>query len=797
MTAFQLKKEQEWQERGSQRYFNQQDKLEIDGKGDRTDAAQKLLRESITAIAEHLELLANQKLGGIGAKYNRVLRTAAGPEEDWMKVAYIGFQAAFQGLYKGKDARVGRLVHQISTRLEMDMKCMIFEDAYPAYFNKIKQSFDEDQVESYTHKHKVMNLMFERKELEWEPWGAVMRVQMGTRVLRAVLYALSEFLTTQIIHERNKKYTVITTTVGADEWIATLQCNTGLSLPYLLPSYVKPIDWELDKTTGTVVGGYYTTALQRSVPFVKAYAPEHLEFIGKNVEQLTPHVSAVNSMQATSWKVNTRVWQVQQDLFAKGFKIGIPSSARVELPKCPENPTADELRAWKGCAKQAHRAEKKRKGDVIAYQQTRMVAQEYEDVEAFYFVYSCDFRGRIYCATPAFSPQGSDNAKGLLQFAEGKPLGESGIYWLAIQGANTWGNDKVSYDDRVDFIYDMAEDITRITSDPIGNRSLWARADKPYQFLAFCFEWADCQYGYDKQALSSIPVGLDGSCNGLQHYSAILKDEVGGGQVNLTPGTFPQDIYQKVADVCLDKIQNDGSSNARRWCKIGITRKCAKRPVMTLPYGSTQQSCRQYITDYVMDHKAQLGLEDMELWEMAKYLTPILWASIGEVVIAARTGMDWIQTQARRSAKHGNIKWMSPVGFPVFQRYMKMNSVRVKTQLLGEIFVNASELTDEINVYKQANSIAPNFVHSVDAAHMVMSINATDYSHYAMIHDDYGTHAAYAEDFQLTIREQFVQLHEKNLLQHWAEQQPITVNSFPAVGELDLQLVLESDYFFG
>lgn len=39
----------------------------------------------------------------------------------------------------------------------------------------------------------------------------------------------------------------------------------------------------------------------------------------------------------------------------------------------------------------------------------------------------------------------------------------------------------------------------------------------------------------------------DGSCNGLQHYAALGRDEKGGQMVNLTPSLQRQDVYQGVA----------------------------------------------------------------------------------------------------------------------------------------------------------------------------------------------------------------------------------------------------------
>jgi hypothetical protein len=39
---------------------------------------------------------------------------------------------------------------------------------------------------------------------------------------------------------------------------------------------------------------------------------------------------------------------------------------------------------------------------------------------------------------------------------------------------------------------------------------------------------------------SSLPVHMDGSCNGLQHYAALGRDEAGGRAVNLLPADAPQ-----------------------------------------------------------------------------------------------------------------------------------------------------------------------------------------------------------------------------------------------------------------
>lgn len=47
--------------------------------------------------------------------------------------------------------------------------------------------------------------------------------------------------------------------------------------------------------------------------------------------------------------------------------------------------------------------------------------------------------------------------------------------------------------------------------------------------------------------VSHLPIYQDGSCNGLQHYAALGRDEEGGKEVNLVPAEKPSDVYSSVA----------------------------------------------------------------------------------------------------------------------------------------------------------------------------------------------------------------------------------------------------------
>lgn len=52
---------------------------------------------------------------------------------------------------------------------------------------------------------------------------------------------------------------------------------------------------------------------------------------------------------------------------------------------------------------------------------------------AFYYPHNLDFRGRAYPMHIHLQHMSSDLCRSLLQFADARPLGASGLRWLCIQ----------------------------------------------------------------------------------------------------------------------------------------------------------------------------------------------------------------------------------------------------------------------------------------------------------------------------------------------------------------------------
>ena len=225
--------------------------------------------------------------------------------------------------------------------------------------------------------------------------------------------------------------------------------------------------------------------------------------------------------------------------------------------------------------------------------------------------------------------------------------------WLAIHGANQYGEDKCSLDERVEWVKENEKFILEAARDPLNN-NFWRSADKPFCFLAFCFEWLGYHENGDKHE-THIPVSVDGSCNGLQIFSLLLRDEIGGAATNLVPSEKPQDIYAIVAEKTKEVLEQETSNEkflnkyhmtrkeiAQEWLRIGINRKLTKRSVMVVPYSGTLYACRKYIDEYLRDEVNEHYFGDKTL-APTQYLARIVWEAINSTVVKAREAMAWLQ----------------------------------------------------------------------------------------------------------------------------------------------------------
>jgi DNA-directed RNA polymerase len=146
----------------------------------------------------------------------------------------------------------------------------------------------------------------------------------------------------------------------------------------------------------------------------------------------------------------------------------------------------------------------------------------------------------------------------MLTFAEAKPLGSRGLYWLKVHLANLAGNDKISFDERAQFTEDNMDNVRACVNDPFGENRWWMSLDDPFQAKATCHELIKAiDSGSPETYECSLPVHMDGSCNGLQHYAALGRDVVGGKAVNLCASDKPQDVYSGVMEEVIRRVAEE------------------------------------------------------------------------------------------------------------------------------------------------------------------------------------------------------------------------------------------------
>ena len=535
-------------------------------------------------------------------------------------------------------------------------------------------------------------------------------------------------------------------------------------------------------------------------------------------QDLSQEYACLNTLQRTEWRINKKVLEVTRNLWDNGHQVGkLPARDDLPLPPYPFDKEPNEMteqeremfRTWSRKRNQIYSLNNRSMSKRVQVERTLQIAEQYSKYDRFYYVWQNDFRSRKYASSTFLSSQSADWSKALLEFSYPVAINSwDDARWLCIHGANLYGNDKVSLNDRELWAWDFADEANKIVDNPYDNR-LWLEADKPFQFLAWCYEISALVrqgWGFETR----LPCAADGSCNGLQHLSAILRDEQGGRATNLTVSDLPEDIYTQVADKTRLAIQQDDTELARKCLEFGIDRKIAKRPVMIVPYSGTRHACRQYIEE-AMQEKIEAGTPNPfgdDLFDASSYLSGHVWQAISEVITSAREVMNYIKSVADVYADHNrHMEWVTPTNWLVVQDYRQTDNKRIKTHINGST-VSLSfpkDIPDSVHRKRTGLGSSPNFIHSMDAAAMTKTINTAStmgIEDFAMVHDSYGTHSTYMPQLSEVLRQEFVNMYEQHDVLTELREHAIRVLGTqdvpvpPSKGNLDLREVLRSQYFF-
>src|SRR6056300_309166 len=553
--------------------------------------------------------------------------------------------------------------------------------------------------------------------------------------------------------------------------------------------------------------------LQMHFNFIKQTNKRYLEELNNRWHEFPAVSNAVNIMQRTEWVINRPIFDVLEKCILNGYQLGkLPVNPEdIPLPPKPfDIATNKEAKTkWKREASSVYKDRAKSKSKYIQIRQILEEAKKFLD-KGFWYPYQLDFRGRIYPKSPMLSPQSADYARALIKFKFGKPIAtEEAFNNFAVAGAGLFGEtDKEELSVRRQWVIDNADKIISTANSPLTD-TWWTDADKPFSFLAWCMEYRDFALSdFSPDFITTLPIQSDCSNSGLQHYSAMMRDEVGGKATNLIPANKPNDVYGLVAEKVIEKLQSKTDPMAKKWLDYGIDRKICKKPVMCLPYSLTQYSCRQYIQDHVEKELVERNKQHdfgEDLFRSTHWLTKVVWESINEVIVGAKDIMKFLKDVAKLVASENlPVAWTSPLGLPIMMSAYKKESKRVKTKMGDSIIkLSVSNLTEEIDRRKTQQSICPNFIHSLDASVLQLSVNKASelgIDNFSLIHDSFGVVAPDADKMAQALREAFCEIYNQDVLANWAMEMKQILSDknkkkfppIPAKGELDLDEVKKS-----
>lgn len=802
---------------GIKRADDMMTKAEDKGRAITNPYAKELTDEYVMPLARALNTELEMKRVGVRAAHAHLLSGL-----DVEAVAALTIRTVLNEILRDADRGLRGVAGAVGRAVHCELILDQIADSQPDLYYTLDKDFQRRMSKDERHRMTVFKMQARKAGINVVEWPTGARDQVGLYLL-GMVEAMGMIEIDPPRLERGRVATRgIRLTEEIMERIAQVKGFVSITMPVYGPCVEPPRDW-----TTLTDGGFHTPQLRRA----------HDCLIHHREAKRLPHVTkaasgtfmtAANVLQRTAWQVNEEVLDAVLEV-GKWFSVGdIASPAANPRPAVPDwlagsDVTAaaragwtqyrqDEFKLWKRNMADWYTSRKLAGAAFSRYYAATRGAEMFRGYPSIYFVYFADSRGRMYPMTYGLNPQGGDLQRGLLRFAEGKPLTDDrAVMWFCIQGANKYGFDKATFEERQQWVMDREDLILSFAENPVDNRE-WKDASDPIQFLAWCFEfkrWREQPHSF----VSHLPISMDGSCNGLQNLSALLRDEIGGEATNLTANSRMQDIYARVAAEATKRLTTTTYDEATsqglrsRWLSHGINRTMVKRSVMTTPYGVTKRSAADYVVaDYLRDPTVHHGFEKSEYMKAASLLMESVWPAIGDVVVKGREAMDWLRKSARlivnatpADAEYHAITWTSPSGFPAFQSYYEFEEHRINTRLHGPMKIVVVTETDEADVHKHATGLAPNFVHSMDAAHLHLTTAAcaaVSIDAVAMIHDDYGTHAANAQRLYEIIREQFVWMYENHDPIEEFHQRYSVTPAPPSKGTLDIREVLESRYFF-
>lgn len=593
----QIELEERYTSEGILRSLRKWEKDIQDGRLADTSIGRAITVRCFKMVKDELNTLVNAGTRGVGGKYRSLIKEIGTEVSSIVALRtalscnpIVASTRNHKRDDKGHMPVVQDYISYSATALELEFMVIKLVKAAPQYTAKVLSSLKDAHTQSLNHRTRTFRKSADNLGVGADRvmWDSATRIGVGKILLQAVVnagimetYELPRSFYQHMIGVR------LTSAVenSLDKMVHYMKASI-LFPPSLLPP--KPHTRE-DALIGS---SYQTPDMYGRAPSVvlKYRNKVRRNWVQRNISQEV--LDGANKAANVPYVLDT---EMLQRLRAAGDKVGeveiagIPGKSPIKPPQYPlqegwdrEDTTLAEIHEeWKHRAKEAYTAEIERKSKLLQFHLCMKYMEEFRD-DILYFPTFLDWRGRLYFRT-RINPQGADFVKACIKLQESKPLGKEGLYWLKVHVATCYGFDKAAFDTRAAWVDKNLEAI-KIAVESDMDSEFFLAADSPWCFLAAAQDYLRAiSSGNPEQYQSQIPVAMDATCSGLQVFSALLRDPVGGLMVNLLPnnGIEKEDIYSAVAGIAIGSIQKDVDNleMAQYWMSNGVPRSMAKRPV--------------------------------------------------------------------------------------------------------------------------------------------------------------------------------------------------------------------------
>lgn len=779
------------------------------GNVDKLPKAKVLLGNAFPWVLASIQAEQAKTIRGVGAKVRGWLREVPADV-----ASVLAIRATLRTVLKAAGAKTdfGATMQRISMAIgrEWIQEALIrqAEKINPAYYDAAMKGLDRANVSSQKHISMTVSRVIRNtlNGLYDNPLADAELLQLGKFGLQACLDAgLVEMVRDVGSQGHIVTYQLTEQVKGflGDEMTA-MRLAPSIMMPMLAP----PLPW-----TNIVGGGYYTEKRQARNPLISYFRHVRRSQLGRyraslGHDQMPAVYQYVNYVQSIPYRLNSEVFAHVERIWRNGGgAMGVPVAAP---PIKPEFPFSEEwskasaseaeliiFQRWKRRVTMWHEERKKHASTLWEIVHFTKNGRRYAERDMYFPVF-LDSRGRLYYRG-ALNPQGGDASKAVLHFAEKRKLGERGVYWLKVHIANCFGVDQPKFDVRAAWTDEHWERLRGALERP-EESGVFDEADSPMMALAACMELEKAYQSGDPYSFESgLPIHMDATCSGLQHFSAMLRDPVGGQYVNLIPGGDRKaDIYRRVAELAMLQVERDAAGQnplALEWQRLGVSRSLAKGPVMTYVYGATLRSVVEGIECWLVDEGWKS--DTISYRKMGNYMGQLLFKAIEDTVPAAAAAMRWLRACVLKAERDTGMRWTTLLGLPVNHDYRDSEKTRVRVRSCGMEYVVMYNMLDTTQTRSMQNAIAPNFVHSLDGTHLGLTALRMQARGMQMvcIHDSFGTHPCDVDVMHECIRDAFVHLYSRDTLADFANQLNVEMEP-PQVGTLNLEDVRRSEFVF-